>query len=206
MTNALVRRSPTAGPLPEYVRRDEARAALARLEGPALTQKRAHAFVRALWELGPRVTELLGLRVGDIDWMLRTVRLTTLKQKAPKDETKRRRWRPPQRVIPVKAELLEELAAYLTAAELKEPAARVWTWSRRFGHSVCSRALRAVGVEPVRANPRAMRHGFAVNCAFQGIPLPVVQQWMGHADAATTSIYMQIIARDAHPWLEKVDF
>ena len=195
-----------AGPLPEYIRKEEAHAALRRLEGSSLAKRRAHAFLRCLWELGPRVTEVLGLKVGHIDWMAHTVRLVTLKQKAPKDAAKRARWKAPWRVLPASDGLLSELADYLTAAGLKDHDARAWTWSRRFGHSICCRTLRAVGVEAKRANPRAMRHGFAVNCAFQHTPLPVIQQMLGHADIGTTNIYLRIIASDTKPWLDKVEF
>jgi integrase/recombinase XerD len=195
-----------AGPLPEYIRKEEAHAALRRLEGSSLAKRRAHAFLRCLWELGPRVTELLGLKVGHIDWMAHTVRLVTLKQKPPKDTEKRKRWKAPWRVLPASEGLLAELADYLTAAGLKESGDLAWTWGRRFGHSICFRTLKAVGVEAKRANPRAMRHGFAVNCAMQGTPLPVIQQMLGHADALTTSIYMRIIASDTKPWLDKVEF
>jgi len=190
--------------LPEYVRRDEARAALAYLNGSSLTKLRAHAFLRCLWELGPRVTELLGLQVGHVDWTTHTVRLVTLKQKPSKRQ--RRPFKPPWRVLPASDGLLTELAAYFAAAGLKKPEVKAWTWSRRFGHSVVCRALKNVGVEAKRANPRAMRHGFAVNLAFQGRPLPVIQQMLGHADALTTSIYMRIIASDLKPWLDGVEF
>lgn len=206
MSTAIVPYRGSGGQIPEYVRREEAQEALRRLEGDKLTRRRAHAFVRCLWELGPRPTELLGLRVKDIDWQARAVHLVTLKQKRPRDPRKAAKWHAPWRVVPVKDGLLAELADYLTAAGLKAPEARAWTWTRRFAHSVCSRALVAVGVEPQRANPRALRHGFAVNCGFQGVPIQVIQQWLGHADAKTTSIYMQIIARDARPWLDKVEF
>jgi integrase len=211
MSGALIRR--TSGPLPQYVRRAEVRAALARLEGPRVRQKRAHAFLRCLWELGPRVTELLGLRVGDVDFVARTVKLVTLKQKRPTDPAKLARWQPPWRVLPVREgkadgedDLLQELARYFTVAGLHDLDALAWRWHRRFAHAFCSRALRAVGVEEKRANPRAMRHGFAVNCAMQGTPLPVIQKLLGHADALTTSIYMQILASDTKPWLDKVEF
>lgn len=205
MTTALTHYR-ASGQIAEYVRLEEAQAALRRLEGDKLTKRRAHCFLRCLWELGPRPSELLRLRVKDIDWQARTVHLVTLKQKKPKDPKRAAKWQPPWRVIPVKDGLLTEMADYLTAAGIKEPETRAWTWTRRFAHSICHRALIAVGVESQRSNPRALRHGFAVNCGFHGVPIQVIQQWLGHADAKTTSIYMQIIARDARPWHDKVEF
>ena len=205
MSGALVRSRGGSGPLPVYVRREEVRAALARLESPRLARRRAHAFLRCLWELGPRVSELLGLKVGHIDWVAHTLQMVTLKQK-PRKKQSRATFKPPWRVLPISDGLLEELAAYLTAAGIKAPDQLAWTWTRRFAHSVCSRALVAVGVDSTRANPRAMRHGFAVNLMMQGKPLAVIQRLLGHADALTTSIYVQIVASDVKPWMEGVEF
>ena len=107
--------------------------------------------------------------------------------------------------VPLQDDLFTEIVTYVDDLGLK-PSDRLWRWSRRFGHAVISRTLTAVGVEAVRANPRALRHGFAVRCALDRIPLPVIQSWMGHADAKTTSIYLQIVAQDAHEWIDKVRF
>ena len=41
-----------------------------------------------------------------------------------------------------------------------------------------------------------LRHTFAVNCARAGVPLPLLAQIMGHADIATTQVYLRF-ARDA---------
>lgn len=198
----------SGGPLPKYIRTEEVHAALARLEGVTIPKLRAHAFVRCLWELGPRVSELLALKVEDVDWTAGVVRLQTLKQteRDPQTGQRRKRTRTPWRVVPAKPGLMDELARYLTATGLKDPIARLWTWKRRFGHDLCSRALQAIGVEKTRAHPRALRHGFGVNCALQGVPQVVIQEWMGHASVETTNIYTRIIARDARPWHDGVEF
>jgi integrase len=40
-----------------------------------------------------------------------------------------------------------------------------------------------------RARAHALRHTFGTQCAEQGIPIPIVQDWMGHASPETTAIY-----------------
>jgi site-specific recombinase XerD len=37
-----------------------------------------------------------------------------------------------------------------------------------------------------------LRHGFAVACLTQKIPLPAVQKWLGHARLETTAIYLEV--------------
>ena len=40
--------------------------------------------------------------------------------------------------------------------------------------------------------PKGLRHGFAVACLAQKIPLTTVQKWMGHARLETTAIYLDV--------------
>jgi site-specific recombinase XerD len=42
------------------------------------------------------------------------------------------------------------------------------------------------------ASPKGLRHGFAVACLTQKIPLPSVQKWLGHARMETTAIYLEV--------------
>jgi site-specific recombinase XerD len=42
------------------------------------------------------------------------------------------------------------------------------------------------------ASPKGLRHGFAVACLAQKIPLPAVQKWLGHARMETTAIYLEV--------------
>jgi site-specific recombinase XerD len=42
------------------------------------------------------------------------------------------------------------------------------------------------------ASPKGLRHGFAVACLAEKIPLPTVQKWLGHARMETTAIYLEV--------------
>lgn len=41
-----------------------------------------------------------------------------------------------------------------------------------------------------RACPRGLRHGFGVGGAQAGIPVTLLQRWLGHARLTTTAIYL----------------
>lgn len=41
------------------------------------------------------------------------------------------------------------------------------------------------------------RHTFAVTCCFQGVPIPLISQLLGHSDIKTTQIYMRFMRDDA---------
>ena len=40
-----------------------------------------------------------------------------------------------------------------------------------------------------QASPKGLRHGFGVAAVSAGIPLNLVQKWLGHAQLTTTAIY-----------------
>lgn len=50
--------------------------------------------------------------------------------------------------------------------------------------------MRHAGISGAMACPKGLRHGFAVACIAQNIPLPTVQKWLGHARLETTAIYL----------------
>jgi site-specific recombinase XerD len=47
------------------------------------------------------------------------------------------------------------------------------------------------------ANQRkALRHGFAIEAGQKGVPLNVIQRWLGHARLETTAIYAQALGNE----------
>jgi integrase/recombinase XerD len=49
--------------------------------------------------------------------------------------------------------------------------------------------MQAAGLEGVPASPKGLRHGFGVAAVTAGIPLNLVQKWLGHAQLSTTAVY-----------------
>ena len=58
----------------------------------------------------------------------------------------------------------------------------------------------SAGLHGVRAVPKGLRHGFAVACVQEKIPLSTVQKWLGHARAETTAIYLDFVGQDERDW------
>jgi site-specific recombinase XerD len=44
--------------------------------------------------------------------------------------------------------------------------------------------------------PKALRHAFAVDAVLNGIPLNILQRWMGHARLETTAIYAEVLGEE----------
>jgi len=53
--------------------------------------------------------------------------------------------------------------------------------------------MRKAGIAESLCKPKALRHAFAVESGQKGIPLNIVQRWLGHARIETTAIYANAI-------------
>lgn len=58
------------------------------------------------------------------------------------------------------------------------------------------RAMRNAGIADALCNPKALRHGFAVEAGQRGAQLNIVQRWMGHARIETTAIYSAALGKE----------
>lgn len=49
--------------------------------------------------------------------------------------------------------------------------------------------MQNAGIAHALCKPKALRHGFAIDAGQNGVPLNIVQRWLGHARIETTAIY-----------------
>jgi len=52
--------------------------------------------------------------------------------------------------------------------------------------------------------PKGLRHTFGVHAIQKGIPVHLVQRWMGHAQACTTAIYMKVMGEEERRFARRV--
>jgi site-specific recombinase XerD len=148
----------------------------------------ARAILMLLYSTGMRRSELVRLRVEDIDSKRMVVHIR--KGKGSKD-----------RDVPLCPTLLETLREYWRLRKSKD-----WlfpqTGSRgNTGHITahtvwyaCEQAARHAGLKK-RVSPHMLRHSFATHLLENGADLPTIQILMGHADLETTSIYLHLSRR-----------
>lgn len=53
--------------------------------------------------------------------------------------------------------------------------------------------MEAAGISGPHASPKGLRHSFGVHAIQSGVPLNLVQRWLGHADMKTTAIYTSVV-------------
>ena len=161
----------------KYLNANERRAFLQSISGEPDALRRA--FCLTLFFSGCRISEALNLNAERVD----------LREKIVVFETLKRRGSGYFRAVPVPdmlAALLKDLLG------TTESAAAVWNFSRATGYRLVKDYMAHAGITGGMASPKGLRHGFAVACLAQKIPLPTVQKWLGHARLETTAIYLAV--------------
>jgi integrase/recombinase XerD len=69
--------------------------------------------------------------------------------------------------------------------------------SRDYVWRMSKRMARRAGIPETRVHPHILRHTFATESLRMGVPLPHLQTLLGHANIATTGIYLHVRAHEA---------
>jgi len=56
--------------------------------------------------------------------------------------------------------------------------------------------IAVAGLDGPQASPKGLRHAFGVAAVSAGIPLNLVQKWLGHAQLTTTAIYADAVGAE----------
>ena len=185
---ALVSTPKQEKPLPAFLSVDDVFRLLGGVQGNGLLTVRDRAILEALYSTGTRVSELVGLDWGDIDFQLGIVRVTGKGSK--------------ERIVPIGELALQALRDYgadqarrwrraakgETPVFLNHRGGRITT---RSVARVVEKYLKAAGI-PVRMGPHGLRHTFATHLLNGGADLRVIQELLGHASLSTTQRYTHV--------------
>ncbi len=180
--------SPKVGrPLPDVLGSEEV---LGLLEAPRLDSPvywRDKAILEVLYATGVRVSELIGLKLANLDLELG---LCTVSGKGAKE-----------RMVPLGGPARVALRRYLQDVRLELDRGRSGghVFLNRKGRSLSRTAIwnlvreaaRAAGLSK-KVSPHTLRHTFATHLLEGGADLVAVQELLGHADISTTQIYTHL--------------
>jgi hypothetical protein len=84
------------------------------------------------------------------------------------------------REVPVPPALIEELAH---VHPLHRPDVSLWPWGRTTTWRFIKTVMSAAGTYSLPATPKGPLHGFGVLAAMCGVPLNIIQKWLGQPTA-----------------------
>ncbi len=177
--------------LPGYLRLDEVELLLSQPDEQTPLGMRDRAMLEVLYSTGLRVSELVSLRVMDLDTAVGCVRCIGKGDK--------------ERIVPIGKKALNLVDRYLRDARPKlvgkgkqalattlfinrrgSPISRVGVWK------ILSAYGRQAGLR-VGSTPHMLRHSFATHLLERGADLRSVQLMLGHSDISTTQIYTHVV-------------
>jgi integrase/recombinase XerD len=132
-------------------------------------------FCLAIALTGARISEVLAITSQRVDVANGTLIFETLKQ----------RKRGVFRAVPVPSGLLDIVVSTWKGDQCE----RLWPWGRTTAWKIVKMVMRKAGISESLCKPKALRHAFAIEAGQQGVPLNIVQRWLGHSRIETTSIY-----------------
>jgi integrase/recombinase XerD len=173
--------------LPSYLSMAEVERLLAQPDAKTVRGLRDKAILELLYSTGLRVSELTGLRVGDLHMDMGRLRCVGKGDK--------------ERLVPVGRAALAAVQEYLHSARpklLRGEASPFLFLNQRGGklgrigiwHTLAKYGRQA-GLR-IKLSPHKLRHSFATHLLERGADLRSVQMMLGHADISTTQIYTHV--------------
>jgi len=172
-----------------------------------LTTAERTAFLTAAEETPREVRTLCGLlaqtgcRLSEALWL--TADRVDLRADLIVFETLKKRRAGVYRAVPVPHTLVDmlDLVHGLRALQGRPDRgrhARLWPWSRMTGWRRVREVMAQAGIRGPHGSPKGLRHGFGVAAVTAGVPLNLVQKWLGHAQLSTTAIYADAVGAEEH--------
>ena len=166
--------------LPDTLTIDQAINVVVSPEGKGWRVQRDRAILEMLYGTGIRVSELVGLEVGDLYFPSEVVRVFGKGRK--------------ERIVPIGTKAIEALAAYLKL----RPGAGEGLFCNHRGGRLTARSVGRIVKKYMRqidhpaSRPHTLRHTFASHLLEGGADLRAVQELLGHASLSTTQRYTHL--------------
>lgn len=146
---------------------------------------RDRALLETLYSCGIRVSELVGLDEGDIDFISGVIKVFGKGSK--------------ERVVPVGEPALAAIRKYMDERRKKKVKPSEAVFLNKAGGRLTDRSVRRILDKYIRTcsivekvSPHSLRHSFATHMLDRGADLRSVQELLGHMNLSTTQIYTHV--------------
>jgi integrase/recombinase XerC len=185
--------------LPHYLSTNEVGKLLTAPAGEAAMALRDRAILETLYSAGLRVSELIGLTDGDLDFAAGIVRI--------RGKGKR------ERLSPIGSHAVRALKRWLAVRVLapsEKQGREAPVFTNKFGTRLTTRSvarmlekyLKLTGLDQ-RTSPHTLRHSFATHLLDRGADIRSVQELLGHKSLVTTQIYTHVSTANLRAAYEK---
>lgn len=165
---------------------EEIKLLIAKPNRNSFSQWRNWAIVNTLLATGMRSKSIVNLKISDIDFTNNTIYLRNTKTHK-------------SYYIPLSSTLKQVLKQYLSLYQHKE---EDYLFPTMYGEQLATQTLKVNirdynlkrGVK--KTSTHLYRHTFAINALKQGMPLPYLQEVLGHSNIETTRQYLYITVDD----------
>jgi integrase/recombinase XerD len=174
--------------IPKFLNREQIEQLIAAPDSAKPSGLRDRAMLELLYATGIRVTELIQLRLSNLDTRLGVVRVTGKGNK--------------QRIVPVHSTALDAISDYVGQGRpllLKGKVTPYLFVTARGGAMTRQAFWASIKLNGKKAgifhnlSPHVLRHTFATHLLEGGADLRSVQTMLGHADLSTTEIYTHVV-------------
>ena len=171
--------------LPKYIETRILREILDKMPESSFKELRSKAILVVAWHCGLRRSEMLNLKVVDVNFNAKIIRVFGKGRK--------------ERFVPFFDECADILQRYLCARAHQLQFASPWLFCTISGDALNRQQFRWIiqrillpHVPAELAHPHILRHSFATMMMEKGVPIQAISLVMGHASIATTMRYLTI--------------
>ncbi len=172
--------------LPDYLFEDEVDALLGCFDLHDDMGYRNRTIFETMYGCGLRLSEVCNLKIGDIDFSNRLLRITGKGNK--------------QRLVPfydLIGKLMKNYLSLIRPKFMKDD--HDYVFVNRNGKKITPRGIQYLLEKtvldnnlPMHVHPHALRHSFATHLLDKGADIRIVQELLGHSNLSTTQIYTHI--------------
>lgn len=186
--------------LPTYVEKNEFVDMVNSVEGETAEDIRNLALIELLYSGGFRISEVLNLNLGEIDFESERVKVMGKGNK--------------ERYVPIGSKAITAIKKYMQRRnELLQKEVNTALFltkkGKRLYHNAAYRIVKKImdgNVKQTKKSPHILRHSFATHLLDNGADLRGVSEMMGHSSLSSTQVYthvsmerMKNIYKQAHP-------